>query len=370
MGSKKNASKEKNTTSTPTSQEIVIEKVVENIVATSDNEASTSNDTGNDTVLISESNNDIEEDTQVVTMSMLRDLLLMMKPAEKKDKKGKKKVTFTNSDTDTNDTSDSMSSSKKTILAEQNLSNHLFHEVPKYDGESDIQKLMEFIDKIENYFEMVEFSPLVELKAASSKLIGTAGLLWRHHKSVYPNREDVGRIKTWSQLKDMLLKNKITAEHERYILGQLDIIQQKGNVMEYNNEFNKLTMQLTQLPSSIEIHYYLKGLKKEIRQLVESNNENLVDIMTLKQACLRQDYINNLNLTFRSRQKKMQDESTLTVQDHNKHGNGRGNFPRGKYISRVAHSSRGGYNNNGNNFRGTGRSFYSQRSRGRYVSSN
>ena len=50
-------------------------------------------------------------------------------------------------------------------------------------------------------------------------------------------------------------------------------------------------MQLLDLPLTIEMHYYLKGLKVEIRQLVESNESNLTDMTTLKNACLRQDYI-------------------------------------------------------------------------------
>ena len=45
-------------------------------------------------------------------------------------------------------------------------------------------------------------------------------------------------------------------------------------------------MQLVDLLLTIEMHYYLKGLKVEIRQLVESNELNLTYMTMLKNACL------------------------------------------------------------------------------------
>ena len=50
-------------------------------------------------------------------------------------------------------------------------------------------------------------------------------------------------------------------------------------------------MQIMDLPLTVEMHYYLKGLKLEIQKLVESNELNLIDIMILKNVCLRQDHI-------------------------------------------------------------------------------
>ena len=82
------------------------------------------------------------------------------------------------------------------------------------------------------------------------------------------------------------MQNKVTKEHERYILSQLDILKQKESVQKYNTEFKRYTMQLLDLPLTIEMHYYLKGLKVEIRQLVKSNELNLTDMTTLKNACI------------------------------------------------------------------------------------
>ena len=65
---------------------------------------------------------------------------------------------------------------------------------------------------------------------------------------------------------------------------------------DYNAAFDKLTMQISDLPERFEKHYYLKGLKKDIHQLVESNKDNLNDMMMLKAASLRQGNITSSNL--------------------------------------------------------------------------
>src|SRR5579871_4875337 len=89
------------------------------------------------------------------------------------------------------------------------------------------------------------------------------------------------------------------------------MIQQKSTVQEYNITFEKLTMQTSDLPLKVKMHYYLKGLKQELRQLVESNRDNLRDIMILKLAYLRQDHI--INLTQARSTKKKNKETTLMI---------------------------------------------------------
>src|SRR5579871_4418204 len=41
------------------------------------------------------------------------------------------------------------------------------------------------------------------------------------------------------------------------------------------------------------MYFYLKELKKELYQLVESNKDNLNDMKILKMVCIRQDHIIN-----------------------------------------------------------------------------
>ena len=55
----------------------------------------------------------------------------------------------------------------------------------------------------------------------------------------------------------MLLQNKVTDEHENYILSQLEAIQQKGSIQEYNTTYDILIMQIPKLSFNIQKHYYL-----------------------------------------------------------------------------------------------------------------
>src|SRR5579871_19231 len=107
------------------------------------------------------------------------------------------------------------------------------------------------------------------------------------------NRESANRIKTWDRLKNLLKRNKITSKHERQVLIQLQKIQQTGTVRDYNITFDKLIMQISELSFQVEMHFYLQGLKTELCQMVESNKNNLQDMVTLKQVCLRLDNITN-----------------------------------------------------------------------------
>ena len=119
------------------------------------------------------------------------------------------------------------------------------------------------------------------------------------------------------------------------------MLKQKESVQKYTTEFERYTMQLTNLPLTIEMHYYLKGLKVEIRQLVESNELNLMDMITLKNACLRQDHITSPPPGSDRKTSKCNEESiALTASSFRGRYNTRGRNTRGSTRGR-----RGGYNN-------------------------
>ena len=64
-------------------------------------------------------------------------------------------------------------------------------------------------------------------------------------------------------------------------------------ILEYNERFNQLTMQISKLPQNVEIAFYIKGLDKDLRRAIETNQNNLKDIDTVQLAALRQDQIDN-----------------------------------------------------------------------------
>ena len=56
------------------------------------------------------------------------------------------------------------------------VTKNLYENIPKYDGESDIQKLLDFIDKVDDYLEIARLDPNLELKLIPAKFSGQASL--------------------------------------------------------------------------------------------------------------------------------------------------------------------------------------------------
>src|ERR1035441_5612848 len=87
----------------------------------------------------------------------------------------------TDSDEETSDDSTihSSSSSKRSHQSIKSLQKSLYDLIPKYDGEGNIQSLLEFTDKIESFLEIAELIPTLEITTITAKLTGKANLIWR-----------------------------------------------------------------------------------------------------------------------------------------------------------------------------------------------
>ena len=59
----------------------------------------------------------------------------------------------------------------------------IYDNIPQYSGDGDIQRLLDFVDKVDDYLAIADIStPTMEIALITVKLMGTASLLWRHHK--------------------------------------------------------------------------------------------------------------------------------------------------------------------------------------------
>src|SRR5579871_104389 len=67
------------------------------------------------------------------------------------------------------------------------------------------------------------------------------------------------------------------------------------------------------------MYFYLKELKKELYQLVESNKDNLNDMKILKMVCIRQDHIINPHtLTSMAKKSSGIEATALNISSNNK----------------------------------------------------
>ena len=50
------------------------------------------------------------------------------------------------------------------------ISKYLYENIPRYDGEGDVEKLLDFIDKADDYLEVANLEPEIAVKIISGKL--------------------------------------------------------------------------------------------------------------------------------------------------------------------------------------------------------
>ena len=131
--------------------------------------------------------------------------------------------------------------------------------LPKYDSRGELQKLYEFIQKHNDFFDVAELTPSLVLVLALAKLNGPAYLWWRNHISKY-SKSDEGHMRTWEDLKKGLVAAFIPPESEIVLLNQLKTLRQNSmTVTDFNAKFNQLMMQVDLHPME-EISDYLDGL--------------------------------------------------------------------------------------------------------------
>ena len=131
--------------------------------------------------------------------------------------------------------------------------------LPSYNGRGEPQKLYEFIQKHDDFFDVAELTPSLGLVLALAKLNGPAYLWWYNHISKYL-KSDEGHMRMWEDLKKGLVATFIPLESKIVLLNQLKTLRQNSmTVTDFNAKFNQLTMQVDLHPMG-EILYYLDGL--------------------------------------------------------------------------------------------------------------
>jgi hypothetical protein len=182
----------------------------------------------------------------------------------------------------------SVASTFPSSFNESKVYEELMKNIPKFDGSSNITKLLEFADAVEDFAESADIRPATLLSLATSKLSGDARLWWREHKERVPHT-DPNRIKNWTQLKLEIFRAFAPPEHETSIRDKLRAIRQTGSIADYNASFRRLTMQLPYLGFPEAKYAYLRGVNPRIRDLV-STRDDVNDMRTLQHLCLRFDH--------------------------------------------------------------------------------
>ena len=81
--------------------------------------------------------------------------------------------------TTTSDDSDSVSTSNMAISDHNHnrMVMSIYESIPQYNGDGDIQKLLDFVDKVNDYLSIADIMPIMPIVLITVKLTGTASLL-------------------------------------------------------------------------------------------------------------------------------------------------------------------------------------------------
>jgi hypothetical protein len=112
-------------------------------------------------------------------------------------------------------TSERSSESEKSIGSRSSMNyavKELLWKSVDFNGEGGLHALLEFIEKWEACLEVMDWSPLMELKMSVNKLTGMALIWWRSHTNEN-GPDSPKRIRTWKGLKSVLIEQFTSPDH-------------------------------------------------------------------------------------------------------------------------------------------------------------
>lgn len=157
--------------------------------------------------------------------------------------------------------------------------------IPTYEGSTEVVKLYEFIDIIENIQTEWLVNDKILLPIIKSRLTGNAGVWLRSFKQKYPkgHKKD---LKSWRRLKRALRKDFIPTESLNEIKDKLFNLKLTTSMRDYVTLFRTYTQQIPEENEDTLIHLFLKGVPQQIRMLVKSYPKNLASLERVMQAAL------------------------------------------------------------------------------------
>ncbi|KAJ3159042.1 hypothetical protein HDU88_000878 [Geranomyces variabilis] len=144
--------------------------------------------------------------------------------------------------------------------------------IPKYHGTRSLQKLYNFVDKVDVYIRAKpdvtdeEIIDLVELK-----LEGAAVTWWRSARNkVAPGHKRRLKYRTWQDVRRGLQKTLAPKEDALAMRKRLQVLKQTGSVAKYNDQFWQISKQII-APNWEELKFhYLQGLDPKLADLVQA----------------------------------------------------------------------------------------------------
>src|SRR5690349_6181013 len=160
------------------------------------------------------------------------------------------------------------------------LSKEMLKDVIRYDGRKDTELLLQYLGKLDDFFMVVDWPETRKIKLAASKLSGRADMWWRNFK-----KQD--EIDSWEAFKAAMKHQYTSLDHTLRIRDRLCDLQQTKSVTAYTDAFNALATQIPDLGEMESISYYLRGLHRNVRKLVEVMDTESKSLEQIQLSALR-----------------------------------------------------------------------------------
>ncbi|KAJ3130688.1 hypothetical protein HDU90_001837, partial [Geranomyces variabilis] len=222
--------------------------------------------------------------------------------SESKDNGNESAETTTETEEETTETTESEESTRTRCRRRKpkvsaSFLKELQQAIPKYDGTRSLQKLYNFVDKVNIYIRAKpditdeEIIDLVELKLDSA-----AATWWRSaHNEIASGHKRCLKYRTWRDVRRGLQKT-FAPEEDALAMGKcLQTLKQTGSVAKYNDQFRQIAEQIID-PNWEELKFhYLQGLDPRLADLVQAYPPNTKSQSKLFSAALRFESVHGLH---------------------------------------------------------------------------
>jgi hypothetical protein len=153
-------------------------------------------------------------------------------------------------------------------------------EVPMYEGNLDVEELLDWISALDKYFDYEEIDDEKKVKHVVTILKGHATLWW---DELQADRRCKGKskIKSWDRMVAKLKAKFIPKYYQINLFRKLQNLRQKGlSVKEYTEEFYRLNIRAGHRENDEEkTARYINGLRYEIQDEI-----NMMTVRTVEDA--------------------------------------------------------------------------------------
>jgi predicted DsbA family dithiol-disulfide isomerase len=167
---------------------------------------------------------------------------------------------------------------EKLIRAIMGVSSRPRMEVPLYEGNLNVDELMDWISTLDKYFEYENVPDEKKVKFVVTRMKGHALLWW---DGVQAERQNKGktRIKSWDRMVAKLKGKFMPRDYQLNIFRQMQNLKQRGmSVKEYTEEFYKLNIRVGHIEENLrKVARYLNGLRYEIQDEIGILSPNTIE---------------------------------------------------------------------------------------------